>query len=230
VDHVRVVSHGSATEHYVRLPDGQVELIARLGEGAPSVSVVGTRSSPLSKEATPLGESLLFRFKPGRACPFFGVPLEELTDRVVPLHELRRPLEASLLKALQTAKPEARAQALQDALCGELAAPAFEPSGAPVVRRALDAVAAAIHLPRVAQLAREVGVSERHLRRAFGEVVGLTPKEYLRVARFRRALRHARRAHGSSWTRIAHEHGYYDQAHLNAEFRALAGRAPRDLR
>ena len=230
VDHVRVVSHGSECEPYVRLPDGQVELIARLGDGGASLSVVGTRSFALSKASTPFAESVIVRFKPGRAFPFFGVPVEKLTDRVVPLDELRCSLEASLLETLRASTPVARAHALQDALCRELAAPAFEPVGVPVVRRALEAISTAIHLPRVAELARELGVSERHLRRAFGEVVGLTPKEYLRVARFRRALRHARRARGSSWTRIAHEHGYYDQAHLNAEFRALTGRAPRNLR
>jgi AraC-like DNA-binding protein len=55
----------------------------------------------------------------------------------------------------------------------------------------------------------------------------MSPKEFARVARFRHALRIAREGNRLSWAAIAAATGYYDQAHLIEEFRAIAGVTPR---
>jgi AraC-like DNA-binding protein len=78
-------------------------------------------------------------------------------------------------------------------------------------------------------VAAELGVSERHLRRVFRETVGVSPKAYARVARFHRALGAAREDGRAGWASIAAAAGYYDQAHLIAEFRVIAGVTPRVL-
>jgi AraC-like DNA-binding protein len=63
----------------------------------------------------------------------------------------------------------------------------------------------------------------------FRDTVGVSPKAFARLARFRRALRAARDNAPASWASIAASAGYYDQAHLIAEFRAIAGVTPRAL-
>ncbi|MDB4930429.1 MAG: transcriptional regulator, Fis family protein, partial [Myxococcaceae bacterium] len=78
-------------------------------------------------------------------------------------------------------------------------------------------------------VAADLGVSERHLRRVFREAVGMGPKAFARLARFRRALRAAREGGPANWAGIAAATGYYDQAHLIEEFRAIAGVTPRAL-
>ena len=78
-------------------------------------------------------------------------------------------------------------------------------------------------------VADDLGVSERHLRRVFRETVGVSPKAFARLTRFHRALRAAREDGHASWASIAATAGYYDQAHLIAEFRAIAGVTPRAL-
>ncbi|MGW4638371.1 helix-turn-helix domain-containing protein [Sphaerisporangium sp. NPDC004334] len=94
----------------------------------------------------------------------------------------------------------------------------------------------------VAELAREVGWSARHLSARFATETGLGPKAAARVIRFDRARRELQRmgaARGSSGSapgpagaglaglaEVAVEHGYYDQAHLAREFRELAGCPP----
>jgi AraC-like DNA-binding protein len=82
---------------------------------------------------------------------------------------------------------------------------------------------------RVNAVAVDLGVSERHLRRVFREAVGVSPKTFAKLTRFRRALGAAREDGGASWASIAATAGYYDQAHLIAEFRAIAGVTPRAL-
>jgi methylphosphotriester-DNA--protein-cysteine methyltransferase len=70
---------------------------------------------------------------------------------------------------------------------------------------------------------------ERHLRRVFRDAIGMIPKTFARLARFRRALGAARPDEHEGWASIAAEAGYYDQAHLIAEFRMIAGVTPQGL-
>jgi methylphosphotriester-DNA--protein-cysteine methyltransferase len=53
--------------------------------------------------------------------------------------------------------------------------------------------------------------------------------ELARLTRFHRALHAARDNDRPNWASIAAASGYYDQAHLITEFRAIAGVTPRAL-
>lgn len=93
---------------------------------------------------------------------------------------------------------------------------------------------------RITDLAAETGWSGRHLTGRFRAEIGLTPKAAARVIRFDRAkhllIRHAADAAkaakaadktpGYRLADLAAACGYFDQAHLAREFRALAGCPP----
>ena len=82
----------------------------------------------------------------------------------------------------------------------------------------------------VAGLAGEVGWSPRHLGGRFQAETGLTPKAAARIVRFDRARRLLQLRVGAgrppALADLAVACGYYDQAHLAREFRALAGCPP----
>ena len=82
----------------------------------------------------------------------------------------------------------------------------------------------------VSALAEETGWSARHLRTKFAGEVGLTPKAAARVVRFDRARRLLQRRAASGrpldLAALAAHCGFYDQAHLDAEFKVLAGSPP----
>ncbi len=82
----------------------------------------------------------------------------------------------------------------------------------------------------ISALVTETGWSDRHLRNAFGKEIGLTPKAAARVIRFHRARLTLQRRAGAGrrldLAELAADCGYYDQAHLDLEFRSLAGSAP----
>jgi AraC-like DNA-binding protein len=221
----------AAPEHYRRLPDGETELIVRFGDEPTSATVIGTRTFALTKPATRGASALLVRFRLGGAHPFFGRPLSELTDRVVELEHLWTAQQlAQLAEARGAAAVEAAVvSALAAVFTG---AQIYDPMSARCVRRAVQRIAEHTRLPRVPQLAAEIGVSERQLRRGFDHVIGLSPKHYLRIVRFRRALRAARQLQQRGrldWAAVAEAHGYFDQAHLIAEFREMAGATPTSL-
>ena len=77
----------------------------------------------------------------------------------------------------------------------------------------------------IAELAREVALSPRQLRRRFQAAVGLSPKELCRVRRLRAAAAAAALSE-RTWIELAGDGGYADQAHLVREFRSLLGITP----
>lgn len=90
------------------------------------------------------------------------------------------------------------------------------------------------HIPDIAS---EACVSERQFTRLFTRMVGIAPKEYLRLQRFHSALHALKGAvllpEGSSpsdtLAQIAMSQGYCDYAHLYADFRKISGYTPRQL-
>jgi len=83
---------------------------------------------------------------------------------------------------------------------------------------------------RVSELAAGTGWSERHLTSRFRTEIGLAPKAAARVVRFDRARKLLVRklTAGGDYllADLAADCGYFDQAHLAREFRALAGCPP----
>ncbi|WP_165977694.1 helix-turn-helix domain-containing protein [Nonomuraea diastatica] len=76
----------------------------------------------------------------------------------------------------------------------------------------------------MSSLAESLGWSHRHLVARFHDQIGLTPKTAARVIRFGRAARLLQA--GASIARVAAECGFYDQAHMNREFRVLGDVTP----
>jgi AraC-like DNA-binding protein len=222
VEDVRVLvpPAGSAlrVEH---LPNGRTNLIVRvLDDGSGDVSVSGPRTRAVFKHATGIARAVVFQLRPGWSVPFLGVPANALTDRIVPLAAIWGRAGVELGRELLAARdvPEmldllARASASRHPC---------ESSSARLARRAVrllerDEV-------RVEAVAEQLGVSARHLRRAFAESVGIGPKEFVRTVRLQRAVRSA--GTSTDWGRVAADAGYYDQAHLIADFRELVGFTP----
>jgi AraC-like DNA-binding protein len=82
---------------------------------------------------------------------------------------------------------------------------------------------------RINFLVEQSGLSARQFQRRFTRQVGLSPKLYARTIRFDAALAMHRRHPARSWTEIAHEAGYFDQAHFVRECHALVNAAPSEF-
>jgi AraC-like DNA-binding protein len=80
---------------------------------------------------------------------------------------------------------------------------------------------------RIADLSLEVDLGRRQLERAFQDLVGVTPKAFARIVRFRAVVSELRRiGRAPRWADLAATFGYFDQAHLDREFQSLAGLTP----
>ena len=98
-----------------------------------------------------------------------------------------------------------------------------------LVRVGMESLRRGASAPRVATLARELGVSDRHLRRLVVAETGIAPRHFARIQRFHALLRAADLAGRPSWAALAAQHGYADQSHLIREVRDLAGVTPARL-
>jgi AraC-like DNA-binding protein len=157
-----------------------------------------------------------------------GMPAGELAALDRPLDDLLGPLAHELVERVRAAPDwRARFAAADDVLC-RVTRP--RPDPAAEVAEAWRLTLASGGRLRVAELARHVGWSERHLTSRFRAEAGLGPKEAARVVRFDRARRAlaARVAAGSppDLARLAAAAGFADQSHLTRDWRAFTGLSP----
>ncbi|MEV4515384.1 helix-turn-helix domain-containing protein [Dactylosporangium sp. NPDC049525] len=195
------------------LPDGCMDVIHYEGRllvaGPDTTAKLGIGAGSCTYTA--------IRFDPGMAPGILGVPAEELRDRRVPLSALW---------------PSARVRRLTE-LLDEAADPAAELEAAfarndkpddPWVR----AVVQRLRSRRpVAEIATEVGLSERQLHRRGLFLFGYGLKTLSRILRVNAALDLARG--GMPFGVVAASTGYADQAHLSREVKALAGAPLREV-
>jgi AraC-like DNA-binding protein len=192
----------------------------RLSGGA---AVSGAYRRPFTFDTRENASIVGVHFRPGCAGVVLGVPPGELTDRHVDLEALWGRRARELHERLCAATTTEQRFAILEA---ELVSRLDQRHARPAVAYALDLLARP--QVRVGDIAKRAGLSQRRLIEIFTADVGLTPKRFGRVLRFQRAIALARSA-ALDWTRVAHECGYYDQAHLIRDFRELADVTPGDL-
>jgi AraC-like DNA-binding protein len=94
------------------------------------------------------------------------------------------------------------------------------------VRYALEEFNRAPSALGVLQVARDTGLSRRRFGALFRDEVGLTPKLYCRLCRFRQVVRRIALGAPIDWSGLALDGGYYDQPHMAHEFREFSGISP----
>ncbi|MEU4829384.1 helix-turn-helix domain-containing protein [Streptosporangium sp. NPDC023615] len=195
------------------------------GERRLASFAAGLHDTYVDTTLTGAADGLQVDLTPLGARRFFGVPMRELANRVVSLEEVLGSWATTVIERLaETPGRPARLALLEAALSRRInEAPAPD-------RRVVWAwgrlVAARGAVP-VASIAAELGWSHRHLVARFHDQIGLPPKAAARVLRFQHAT--GRLRSGAALAGTAAACGYYDQAHMNRDFRAMAGATPGEL-
>jgi AraC-like DNA-binding protein len=237
------------------LPDNCIDI---LWQDSGAAFAVGMMSSFIDVPAAGPVRTAAVRFLPGAARLFLGPGLSALADARAGLDQLwprtdaerlgdalwsgdlddrarLALIEAALLARLALAPGATRSAVAQVA---RLASGAGTGAGAALARHAVAAIESSGGALRVESLADTLGVSRQHLSAQFREQVGLSPKLFARITRFRRASAAARAtaqptspAAGAGpcpldWADLALACGYFDQSHLIRDFHDFAGASP----
>jgi AraC-like DNA-binding protein len=178
-----------------------------------TVTEHGGRQRGIQIDLTPLG-----------AYRLFGVPMDEMANRVVPLDGLQgRPFDSLVDQLASAADWPATFAILDRTLSGWLA---DGPSADPAVAWAWRQLQQSHGLVPVSVLAEEIGWSRRHFISRFRQQIGLAPKATARVLRFSRAVS---LLGCGPIAAVAAACGYADHSHLVREFQDLAGCTPTEL-
>jgi methylphosphotriester-DNA--protein-cysteine methyltransferase len=219
-------------------PNGLLELIVHLDEryrlieekGAevcPTVCVSGLYTTPFVVEAPPRPCRVLgVRLTPVGAYALLGCPLSEMNGLSLDLEDVVGRAGAELAERCHAAATAEECLRITAAWIAErvACAPRVDPAVAWIaaeIERSGGAVS-------IAALRERTGQTKTRLTTAFREQIGVPPKLYARIHRFRRVLALMDEAAGPL-ADIALAAGYYDQPHMNAEFRELSGFTPRDF-
>jgi len=196
-----------------RQPPGRYDALVGGLHLAPALIAHGDRQSGVQVAVQPLGCRALF-----------GLPAGELAGLDLDLADLLGAPGVEELRGRLRAAPTwpARFAVLDEALCALIRRHDTEVH--PDVSHAFRRLLATGGRVPVRDLAGEIGWSARHLTDRFRVETGLGLKEAARVVRFDRARRGLTPGTALAW--LAADTGYYDQAHLAREFRALAGCSP----
>lgn len=218
-------------------PDGCVYLV--LGFAEPLTLLCGPGRVPISHTSLLCGpqqqaglgthhgrvHGIEIAFTPWAASTLFRIPMHQLTDAVVVPEQLSLPWLAPLHRRLAGADSWCRRFTLLDhALTSRAADP---PPGAAEIRHVWDQLIRRKGRTTVQELAEAADWSARRLQQRFREQIGLSPKVAVRIARLQHALQLLQTP--ASLSQVADTCGYFDQSHLNRDFKLLTNGSPRDF-
>lgn len=96
-----------------------------------------------------------------------------------------------------------------------------------IIRTAIDYICSTSSKVSISNLALESGFSQKQFIQLFRKYVGITPKQLHRIMRFNDILSNIKKNEKVSWTAIALDCGYFDQAHFIKDFKSFSGLNPK---
>ncbi len=221
------------------LPDGEVQIIFDLTDypkyiydnetlkeiqSCQNVWFSGFRTEPITIPSGKESEMLIVQFKKGKAFNFLSEPMHNLTNFVV---DAELVLKSEILnirgKLLASNTPGQKFSVLEDNL---LQCYLHQLRENPFVDFAISRILYSPNQTSIKEISDNAGYSQKHLIQTFKENVGVTPKSFLKIIRFQRAIQHIENQIAVDWSAIAHDCGFYDQSHFIADFKTFSGFIP----
>lgn len=204
------------------LPDGCVDLVIEADGASAQSWVYGTTTGPVSVPIRLGVHYLGIQFKPGQSRHFVALPAKELTDSHAPAPEVLRFALDGIAEQIGGGTGTVF-QALDGVLTRTLARCAPQ---AHRVDAALQYLVSSQRPVRIGHLAKNLGVSRRHFERIFLDCVGVSPKMFATIQRYRAAAHALSRRTGAGLADVAAAMGYADQSHMTRDFMRLTGAGP----
>ncbi|GAB6013258.1 DUF6597 domain-containing transcriptional factor [Viscerimonas tarda] len=220
-------------------PDGCVDILFSFGEASEAnglqrflPNIVGTTTSFI--EVMYAGKTQMFgiRFKPAGITAFTRVPIHEFTNQRVDMTLVETLFDERFYDILSeqfiaTSHAVSLQQRVDNYLLNKLSS-LFTPDRQIVC--AVDLIEQAQGKLSLANVASRVCLGERHFERKFKTAVGISPKAFAKIVKFKNTLQYLKNHPRENLFSIAIDCGYYDQAHLIKDFRALTGDVPTHFR
>lgn len=238
-----VYYEGYNPEHRIDrfLPDGNTEIIIDFDDGPQyiydnetlkelqachHVWASGVRTEYISIPSGKHAAMFVISFRKGMAYPFFPLPMSEMSNRVVDADLLWGRDFAHLREHLLGIREiDFKFEAVESFLLKHFQRrfnlnPAVEYAVTEIIRQP-DQISFGL-------VSRKIGYSQKHFIDMFRQQVGITPKAYLKIIRFQKAINEIEERKEANWTMISQDCGFYDQAHFINDFKFFSGFTPEE--
>ncbi|MHA7773080.1 helix-turn-helix domain-containing protein [Roseibium sp. M-1] len=186
--------------------------------------LAGLSSAPVYIQSNGRAQCLQVNFTPLGARQFFGLPMDLLSDRMLPVLDVADDEVAVFVRRIEDMTSwTARLDLAMAFVCTRL-------------KRNTEALTPADHVfarlletggrASISALGAEIGWSRKHLAHRFRRDIGLLPKTVARLMRFGRVIRLSGDGRSVNWADLAADCGYADQAHLIRDFSEFSGKSP----
>lgn len=205
------------------VPDACLDFLFRFDGGqAPSAVVTGVQTAPVVLELRP--DTVYFGFKPYSTKGMR--PLEccwtELGGQRADLRDLTS-CGRILDQLSQAGSFGERVRAIQDFALEHLADETYQPDFVEYSELELCRTRGGM---RLEHLEEYTGYTGRYCRERFKKDLGISVKRYANIIRVQNAVRMMFRSKTPELADVVFENGYFDQSHLNREFRLYIGDTP----
>ena len=211
-------------------PDGCTDIIFKFDrtEGISYAGLFGMTTAFIEVDYPKSTQMFGIRFKPAGITAFTRVPLEEFTDRSVELSLVETLFDKSFYETLPEKQTiEEIVAHTNSCLLSQL--PCLYHSDKQIIR-AVDLISLANGQLSLANVSSDVCLCQRHFERKFKSVIGVSPKMFAKIFRFKNALQCLQKYQHKDLLTIAIECGYYDHTHLAKDFKSFTGDTPTDFR
>lgn len=186
----------------------------------------GQQSSFIDMQAT--GDIGIFSvlFKPQGAMMFFSLPLKELTDQAISLHDIAGKETSMLEDQIENLNStEERVLLIEKFLLKKLIEKEYYSFNR--INGVIQKIVELNGEISVDDIGKVACLSNKQLERYFTKYIGMSPKQYLKIVRFQKVLKTKELNEDLSLTSLAHDCGYYDQAHFIKDFKLITGMTPK---
>jgi len=165
-------------------------------------------------------------FHPYGLSRFLNLPLNELFNESIPLRFLLKDFVNQMEDKLSGLKAmDQQVAIVEDLLLAEMKKNEEKHQHARI-RHAIDLINLNRGVVDIEYLASESCYSRKQFERQFADMIGTSPKQFLKIIRFQNAIYQRTKQARQSLTELAHGCGYYDQAHMINDFKTLTGYTP----
>lgn len=217
-------------------PDGCIELIVNYGDlmrkfenGVEEIQqrhfIHGQLRKFMELESTGKIGIFSVRFQPAGLQPFIGFNVNELTEKTMGFNEIWKDTGQRLQQQMQSANHTAERIAVIESFLLQRLSESKKTDMA--ISWCVDEIIASDGMVTIDELSEKFHLGKRHLERKFLSSVGLSQKLYSRIVRFNNALQLIENKDFRTFTHVAHEGGFYDQAHFIRDFREFTGLNPK---
>ncbi len=217
-------------------PNGFVELIIHLSDlhcelpvsngwsQSPDYTIIGLYTRPYEVHFNQLVTTFGIRFKPEGIYNLFGIPASVFSENYEDMELILGKEFREYCEQVRVSTDINQKVILSNQyLCKQLERNHPEST---YLNRAAELIRNTNGVEKIDELPNRIYISLRQLQREFKQKIGVTPKQYYRIARLNDVNRMLEKNGHIEFTKIAHDCGYADQAHFIRDFKSIMGVNP----